>query len=208
VRGLIPVPLHRDGDVALAVEEPIHRLLAVAARDNYRRRAEVVNRLGELSPVGVGGVGHPRERAGLMEVRRHDDREREELADQHQHRVLLEELRAGRGDHHRIDDERHLLLRQEVRDRLDDLRAEEHSRLRGIDADVVEHRVELGAGEGRRRLVHGRDGGRVLGREGDDGAHPVAAERGEGLQVGLDPRAPARVRGRDGETPGDHGGER
>ncbi len=90
--------------MTLAVEEPVHRLLAVAAGDYDRRRAQVVDRLGELTPIGVVGVGHPRKGAGLVQVRRHDDREREELTDEYRHGVVLEELRAGRGDHNRVDD--------------------------------------------------------------------------------------------------------
>jgi hypothetical protein len=193
---------------AFAVEEPVHRLVAVAAGDDDGRRAQPVDGFGELSAVGVLGVGHAREGARLVEVRRHDGGQREELADEDGDGVVLKELRAGGGDHHRVDDERDRLLRQEVGDRLDDPCAEQHPRLRGVDPDVVEDRVELRAREGRRRLVNGRDRLRVLGGQRDDGAHPVTAERGERLQVGLDPRAPARVRGRDGETPGDHGGER
>jgi hypothetical protein len=139
-----------------------------------------------------------------VQVRRHDGGEREELLDEDADGVVLEQLRARGGDHDGVDHERGLVLAQEVGDRLDDARAEEHPGLGGVGADVVEHRVELGAGEGRRRLVDGRDRGRALRGERHDRAHAVAAERGERLQVRLDPRAPARVRGRDGEAPGYH----
>ena len=41
-------------------------------------------------------------------------------AHEHLHRVVLEELRAGGGDHHRVDDERHRVAGEEVGDGLDD----------------------------------------------------------------------------------------
>jgi hypothetical protein len=93
---------------------------------------------------------------------------------------------------------------EEVRDRLDDRSAEEHSGLRRIDADVVEDRVELRADEVGWDLVDRRHLGRVLRREGDDRAQPVGAEAGERLQVGLDAGAAAGVRGGDRQAAGNH----
>ena len=43
------VPHDRDLDVRAAVEEVVDRLLAVTARDDRRRRAELVQPLGELA---------------------------------------------------------------------------------------------------------------------------------------------------------------
>ena len=44
---LVAVALDRDGDVALAVEEPVDRLGTVPARHDYRGRAQLVQRLGK-----------------------------------------------------------------------------------------------------------------------------------------------------------------
>ena len=90
--------------------------------------------------------GHAGERTGLVQVRRHDGRERKEPLDQRLDGVVLEELRARGSDHHGIDDERHGMAGQEVGDGLDDRSAEEHPRLRRVDADVVEHDLELRRG--------------------------------------------------------------
>ena len=89
VRRLVPVALDGDGDVALAVEEPVHGLGSVPARDDHRRRAELVEGLGERAPVGVVGVRDPEQRAGLVQVRGHDRGQREELLDQDGDGVVL-----------------------------------------------------------------------------------------------------------------------
>ncbi len=65
----------------------------------------------------------PGERPRLVEVRRHDGRERKELADERVDGVVLEQLRAGARDHDRVDDERHGMLAEVRGDRLDQRRA-------------------------------------------------------------------------------------
>src|SRR2546423_5933297 len=87
-----------------------------------------------------------------------------------------------------------------IRHGLDQRAREEHPGLRGIDADVVEHRVELLADEGGWQLLDGRDSDRVLRRQRDEHGRAVAAGGRERLQVGLDAGAAARVRGGDRQT--------
>jgi hypothetical protein len=92
------------------------------------------------------------------------------------------------------------MLLEKVRDCVDQRPREEHPRLRGIDADVVEDHLELLPDELRRQLMDGRDRCRVLSRQGHDRAHSVTAGAREGLQVGLDPGSTAGIRRRDRET--------
>ena len=201
VRRLLAVALDRDRHVALAVEEPVHGLGPVPARDDHGRGAERVDALGEILPARPRpSTGRPASTQASCEVRRDDGGEREQTVDERADGVVLEELGAGGGDHDRVDDERHRSRLQVAGHRLDRRRAEEHPRLGRVDADVVEDRVELRADELGRKLVDGRDLGRVLRRQRDERRRPVAAERGEGLQVGLDPRSAAGVGGRDRET--------
>ena len=118
----------------------IHRALAVAAGDEHRGRTERVELLGEHATIlGVDLA----ERLSLVEVRRDHGRERKEQRDERLDGIVLEQLRAGGGDHDRIDDERHRMLGEERRHRLHDLAREEHPRLRRVDADVREDRLQL-----------------------------------------------------------------
>ena len=89
------------------------------------------------------------QRLGLQQVRRDDGREREQPVDEGFDRVVLEQLRAGARNHHRVDDERHRVLGEEVGDGLDQLAREEHPGLRRVHADVVEDRLELRPDEAR-----------------------------------------------------------
>ena len=200
VRRLLAVAVDGDGNVALAVEEPVHGLQAMTARDDHGTGPEGVDDLGQLLTARVLPVLDPGERGGLVQVRRHDRREGEEPPDEHVDRVVSEELRPRGSDHDRVDDQGNRSAVEKVRDRLDDRSAEEHPRLRRVDADVLEERLELCADEGGRDLMDGRHLGRRLCREGDERAHPVAAEAGERLQVSLDAGATPGVRGGDCET--------
>ena len=175
------------------VEEMVGRLLAVPAGDDRRPRAEPHERLGQLGRRRV----RPRQCPRLEQVRRHHGREREEPADEHLHRVVLEQPRAGARHHHRIDDERQRMLLEPVGHGLDDLAGEEHPGLRSVDPDVAGDRVELRAHEPRRHLVDGGDLARVLRRERDDRRHAVNAGGGERLQVGLDPGPSAGIGARN-----------
>jgi DEAD/DEAH box helicase domain-containing protein len=194
-----------DRDVAHAVEEPVDRLAAVPARHDDRPRPELMDRERELTPLDVIRVGDPDERTCLVEVRRDHRREREEPRDEHRDGVVLEELGARRGNHHRVDDEGNGLIDEEIGDSLDDPRAEEHACLRRVDADVSEDGLELAADEVGRRFVDGADLSRGLSRQRDDRAHAMAAEVRERLEVGLDAGAAAGVGARDREAAWYHG---
>ena len=98
----------------------------------------------------------PGQRLGLHQVRRDHGREREERSTSDLDGVVLEQLRAGARDHHRIDDERYPVLGEEVGDGLDQLAGEEHPGLGGVDADVGEDGLELGLDEARGQLLDGR----------------------------------------------------
>ena len=192
-RGIVTID--RDLDVLVAVEEVVDRLRAVAARDDHGRSAELMEALGQLAPRAAAAG----ERLGLHQVGRDDRGQRKEPLDEHGDRIVLEQARAGAGNHHGIDDERDGVRAQEVGDRLDDRAREEHPRLRRVHAEVVEDRLQLRLDEGGRALVHGRDAGGVLRRQRDDRAHAVTARGGERLQVGLDAGAAARVGAGDRE---------
>ena len=69
-----------------------------------------------------------------------------QLGDEDADGVVLEQRRSRGRHHHRVDDEGHGPLREEAGDGLDDAGAEEHPRLRRVDADVVEDRLELRRG--------------------------------------------------------------
>ncbi len=155
VRGRNVMALDRELGVLVPVEEVVDGGIAVAARDERRGRAELDQSLGKLPSRRSGQAG---QRLRLGQVRRHDRREREEPLDQRLDGVVLQQLRARARDQDRVDDERDGVPLEELRDRLDDRAREEHPGLRGVDADVVEDRVELGADEVRRQLVHGGDG--------------------------------------------------
>ena len=95
------VALDLDLDVPLPVEEMVDRVFAVAAGDDHRGSAELVDPLGELAPRSRSG-----ERLGLHQVRRDHRRERKQPVDERLDGVVLQQLRARARDHHRVDDER------------------------------------------------------------------------------------------------------
>jgi hypothetical protein len=200
------VALDRDRHVLLPVEQPVDRLLPVAARDDDGGGAERVDRLGELPAPYVIGVWDSGQSARLVQIRSNHGCKREEPVDENCNGVVEQEFRPGGSHHDRIDDERKRVLPEEVGDRRDDRPAEEHPRLGCVDADVVEDGAELRTDEVRRQLVNIRDTDGVLGGEGHDPAHPVAVQMGEGLEVGLDAGAAAGIRRRDRETARDHRG--
>jgi hypothetical protein len=136
----------------------------------------------------------------LGEIRGHDRRQREQPCDQRLHGVVLQKPRAGAGDHHGVDDERDRMVDQEVCDGLDQGPREQHPGLRRVDADVVEHGLELRTDEFGRQLVDRRHTGRVLRRERDERRCAVATGGREGLQVGLNPGAATGIGRRDRQT--------
>ena len=179
-----------------AVEEVVDRI-AVAAGDDHSRRSQLVKPLGERPPRAL----EPCERNRLEQVRGHDGCERKEPPDEHLDRVVLEQRGARAGDHHRVDDERHLMTLEVPGNRLDQSAREEHPRLRGVDADVVEHGLELREDEFRRQLVDRGHRLRVLRCQRHEHRGAVDTGCAERLQVGLDAGAAAAVGGRDRQCP-------
>ena len=82
------------------------------------------------------------------------------------------------------------MLLQIVGDGLDHRRREEHPGLRRVDADVVEHGLELGAHERGRQLVHSGHGDRVLRGQRDDRAHAVAPAAAKAFRSAWMPAPP------------------
>ena len=176
-----------------AVEEMVDRVVAVPAGDDCGPRAQLVEPLRQRTTRRVETC----ERPGLEQVRRHDRRERKQPPEKCLDRIVLEQLRARARDHDGIDDERHRVLLEIVRDCFDQGAREEHARLRGIDADVAEHRVELPAHERRRQLVDRAHADGALRGQGHEHRRSVRACRSKCLQIRLDARAAARVGRRD-----------
>jgi hypothetical protein len=204
VGGVVAVALHRDRDVAFAVEEPVDGFRAMATRDDDSGSAELLNSLRELLPIRIVRIRNAGEDACLLQVRGHHGGKQEEPLNEHGDGIVSQQLGARSRNHHWIDDKRHRVTLEKRGDGLDDRRAEQHPRLRGVDTDIGEEDLELSTDELRRRLVHRSHLGRRLRRERDDGAHSVAAESREGLQVGLDSGAAAGIGSRDSETSGNH----
>ena len=192
------VPLDRDLDVLLTVEEVVDGL-TVSARDDHGRSAESMDPLRQLRLSNSLLLGSC-ENLRLREVRRHHRGQREQPLDQRLDRSVLEQLGARAGDHHRVDDQRNGPLLEKVGDRLDQTCREQHPGLRHVDADVIEHSFELRVNELGRQLVDRRHAHRVLRGQRDQRGHAMTSGRGERLQVGLDPGAPARIRRGDSQT--------
>jgi len=130
----------------------------------------------------------------LVEIGRDDDRSREQFAHQHGHRLGGDEAIAAGGHHHRIEHHvSQLVVVDGPRNDFDDLGRMQHPQLDCVDADVLDHRLDLRLQEDRRHAVDAGHTERVLRRQCGDRGHPVAAERREGLEVGLDAGAPAAV---------------
>ena len=116
-------------------------------------------------------------------------------------RLVVEQHRAGLGDHHRVNHDWHAVLdvTERLADRAHRLRRPEHADLDRVDADVGGHRPDLLDDElARDRVDRGHADGALRGQRRDRG-HPVHAAAGEGLQVGLDTGAAAGVRAGDRE---------
>jgi len=189
------VPIDLDLDVPLTVEEMVDCVSAVATGDDHRRRAEAVDSLGELAARPLPG-----QRLGLNQVRRDHGRQGEEPVDERLDGRVLQQPGSRAGHHHGVDDERNPMHGEKVRDGVDQLSREEHPRLRRVDADVREDRLELRLDEAGRQLLHGGHAERVLSRERDDRGRPEAARGRERFQVGLDPGSATGIGARNGQT--------
>ena len=194
----------------------IDELALVADEQVLGRRVRGVAALHEDGAAGRGadaarGLGHRRARAdfrsredfGLGEVGRRERGDGQHPRAHRVDRVVAQELRAARRDHHGVDDDRRAAPGGELRgDGLDHLARGEHAGLGGADRVGGQDRVELRGDEVRVRHVDGRDAGGVLrGERGEDGAG-VEPERVERADVGLDAGVAAAVASRDGEGGG------
>src|SRR6185312_16484632 len=80
----------------------------------------------------------------------------------------------------------------------------QHPGLGGVDADVAENDLQLGADEVGRGLVDRAHLRGRLGGQRHDRAHPVTAEAGERLQIGLDPGSSSGIRAGDRDAAWNH----
>ncbi len=198
-----------EPQLALRIEQKIDRsrTLGVAALDEHGLGAEPLQLLGLgahllLAPCLV----RPEETRRLGQVRGDDDGARDQDPLQARDRLLIEQNRAGRGDHHRIEhheDAGEAL--QSLGDGLDDRRRRQHADLDRADLKVGRNGLHLRDHETRRHDMHALDAQRVLGSERGDRGRAVNAERGEGLEVGLDAGPAPRIGARDGECDRCHG---
>ena len=212
VRGAVGVARPGELDHALAVEDDVDRLLAVPAGDHDGARARARGRRAASSSPSRRVVAgeHPR----LGEVGGDDRGAGDDELDERGLGVLVEQPRAGLGDHHRVDHDRRA-GRQQVEGLPHRPRAghaSEHPDLDRVDADVLDDGAHLRDDHRRRHGLDRRHRHRVLRRDGRDRGRAVHAGAREGLQVGLDPGAAAGVRAGDRQADGyaagvGHGGE-
>ena len=193
------VPLDRDLDVALAVEEMIDR----RRRRDLRSRAtaarpELVDPLGELAARARPSPPAPPPRAGSA-----SRRSRAETGARRASSTAssCSSLRTRARDHHRVDDERDVSAPR-AKSATVSITSREKSMpvFAASTPRSSKHRVELCANERPAALRARPSRRRVLRRQRDDRAHAVAARSGEGLQIGLDPCSAARVRAGDRQT--------
>ena len=147
----------------------------------------------------------------LRQVRGDDGGERQQVLDQRRHRLVGEQRVAALRHHHRVEDHRRTARRpgpvvgQPLGHGDDDRGVGEHADLHRVDAEVVEHRVDLRRHQLGRQRQHRGHRPRVLRRHRGQRAHPVGAVGGEGLEVRLDAGAAAGVRAGDGQQAGRDG---
>jgi RNA methyltransferase, TrmH family len=149
---------------------------------------------GRVPRSGAGEDG------GLVEIRGHQGRQREEPIPNDAFGLGIEQTVPGRGDHDRIA---HVVPPPELGERIgqdgNQLRRGEHAGLEGIGWQILGEGLELGPQDGSRGGVDRPHSQRVLRGERRDGAgaeHPELMER---LEVGLDTGAATRVGARNGK---------
>ena len=148
----------------LAVVDQVGRVTGqVTAFDHHPARAERGDRPRGL-PRGIGRVDRDaRQHLGLRDIRRHHERERQQMLLHRGDGALLQQRVTALGNHHRID---HQLLNapgfEATGDCFHDRGAGEHPGLGRGGADVLEHDVDLNGDDLFRHLGHGEDPARVL----------------------------------------------
>ena len=132
------------------------------------------------------------ERGGFVQVRRHHQRARDEIAAQGSDAPRRQQPVAGGRDHHRIEhDVLRVVAREAFGDGLDRRHLRQHADLDRVDVEIGEHRIDLRGDEIRRHVVNGGDALRVLRGQRGDHRGAIDAERAEGFEIGLDAGAAA-----------------
>lgn len=179
------------------------------ALDQHPLRPQRVQGLGR-SPLRRG-IGHVdvHQQPDLVEVRRHQGGQREQLAAQGVQRVGGQQRVTVHGRAHRVDHQRHRQLQPAPgRGHLgDDGRGRQHAGLGRLDADVAGDRLDLAGHHVGGHLVKAVDPQRVLHGHRGHGDAGVHAQHRHGAQVGLDARTtpesdPAMDSTRRGVVPG------
>ena len=125
---------------------------------------------------------------------------REQFGRQRRDGIILDELRAGRGHHHRVE---HHVLRvvrgQTVGDHGDELGAGHHADLHRHRRNVFEHRVDLRRKHFRGSVGDHRHAGGVLRGQRRDRGHAEHAVGEHGLQIRLNAGTAGRIRSCDAQ---------
>ena len=112
----------------------------------------------------------------------------------------INELGAGRGDHHRIEHDMTCVMGlQPVRYRADEFRRRYHAELDRGRRNVRVHRVDLCGDHVRCDILHTRHAHRVLCGDRGDRAHAEHPVGEHGLQIGLNACAAGRITAGDGQ---------
>ncbi len=181
------------------------RRAQVPTLDHRPLRAEGVQGLGRAAGGGVVDHLDAGDEAHLVEVRRHQRRDRDEGVPDGVERLGVQQRIAVHGRAHRVHHQRDgavaadAHLGAHLRDGLDDRGGREHAGLGGRDADVLDDAAHLRGDRLRRDLVKTADAHRVLHRHrGDRDARVHPAHR-HGARIGLDAGTAAGVGAGDGE---------
>ncbi|MCW0424680.1 hypothetical protein NB713_002623 [Xanthomonas sacchari] len=191
--------------VVVAVDHPL-AFLQVAALEQHRLRARLQQRGGGALGV-VGGVDRAAEQQlRFRHVRRHQRRQRQQALAQRVQGIVLQQLGAAGGHHHRVQHHpRWAIFFQRIGDQVDHLGVGEHAELDRADVEVGEAGIDLCAQERQRRHVYRGDAAGVLCGQRGGRRQPVHAVRGEGLEIRLDAGAAAGIGAGDAQC-GDDGG--
>ena len=175
----------------------IHHLVAlqVTAFEQHSCRTQSLQIAGRCLQVRHLAQGAAQQQGSLVQIRRHHLHPWKQFAHQHRHSFLGNQAIATGGHHHRV--EHHvvqLVMVNRPGHHLDDVRRMQHADLDGVDANVIQHRLQLRLQKRRWHAVDGLHPLGVLRGERGDGGHAVAAQSAEGFQIGLDACAAAAVR--------------
>jgi len=164
-----------------ALEQKRH---AEGPREFDRRRAHL--RLAGRPPA--------EQHRGLVEIRRHQRGQRQQLVTHRRHRIGLQQRRAARRHHHRIDHGGDAApLAQQVRDDRHDRGVEQHPGFHYTHVEEPEDLPHLLAHKRRFQRHDRAHAVGILGRQAGERAGPEHAVGREGQQVGLHAGAASAV---------------